>query len=156
MSSLINSLESLTAPREKACVSVYLILKEGSQVLLLLRKDTGYFDRFYGLVSGHVEHGESATFAMVREAYEEAGIQISPASLKVVHVMHRKSDRVNVDIFFECSAWEGTIFNKEPQKCASLEFFPYRSLPKNTINYISDALEAICSNQFYSEYGWDS
>lgn len=79
--------------------------KKENEVLLYLR-NTGYCDGFYGLVSGHVEDDESATSALIREAHEEADIQFDPSHLRVVHVMHRKTNRFNIDIFFECSHWQ--------------------------------------------------
>lgn len=140
--------------RTGTSVNVYLILRNGDEVLLHLRKATGYCDGFYGLVSGHVEDGEQATAAIIREAYEEAGIQIEPSGLKVVHVMHRQTNRFNMDLFFECSEWKGAITNQEPEKCSILAFFPLTELPPNTIGYIKDALEAIIIKRFYSERGW--
>lgn len=56
----------------------------------------------WSLVAGHVENGESATAAMIRETYEEIGITLSPDQIKVVHVMHRQTNRLNVDIFSDC------------------------------------------------------
>ncbi len=137
-------------------VCAYLILRQKDEVLLLLRQNTGYCDGFYGLVSGHVEEGETATEGMIREAQEEAGIELLPSQLKVVHVMHRKSTRFNVDIFFECTSWQGTVNNQEPEKCATLEFFPIANLPPNTLPYIADAIEAGSKGVFYSEHGWES
>lgn len=64
--------------------------------MLSLRKNTGYF----GLISRHVEDHESARSAMVREAKEEANLIIHSESLTVAHLMHRKTDRFNIDIFF--------------------------------------------------------
>lgn len=139
--------------RTGAFVSSYLILKQDNKVLLLLRQNTGYCDGQYGLVSGHVEEGEAATVAMIREAQEEAGIEILPSRLKVCHIMHRKSGRLNIDIFFECQDWQGSVVNREPEKCAALEFFPQNQLPVNTIDYIAYVLK---TKDFYSEQGWDS
>jgi 8-oxo-dGTP diphosphatase len=135
-------------------VNVYLILKQNDMVLLHLRKNTGYLDGFYGLVAGHVEAKESAATAMVREAYEEAGILLEISDLNVVHVMHRLTNRSNIDIFFECSTWQGEITNKEPEKCAALKFFPLERLPSNVISYIIDAFRAINQKTAYSEQGW--
>lgn len=140
--------------RSGASVNAYLVLKKENKVLLHLRSNTGYCDGFYGLVSGHVEDDEPATSALIREAQEEAGIQLDPLHLRVAHVMHRKTNRLNIDIFFECSHWQGDIANKEPEKCVSLDFFPIDNLPSNTIDYIKDALQAISANIFYSEVGW--
>lgn len=135
-------------------VNVYMVLRKENEVLLHLRKNTGYCDSFYGLVSGHVEDSEPATAAIIREAQEEAGIELDSSSLRVVHVLHRKTNRLNIDLFFECDHWQGDITNKEPEKCASLDFFSIDNLPFNTIDYIKDALQAISANKFYSEVGW--
>lgn len=141
--------------RSGANVNVYLILRKAENVLLHLRKNTGYCDNFYGLVSGHVEDGESATTAIIRETCEEAGVHLTRESLKIAHIMHRKTDRLNMDIFFECSDWEGDVRNAEPEKCSSLDYFSLSKLPSNTIDYIRDALKAIAKGIFYSETGWE-
>jgi 8-oxo-dGTP pyrophosphatase MutT (NUDIX family) len=145
---------SLTPSRTGVSVNVYLVLRKKDEILLLLRKNTGYCDGQYSLVAGHVEDGESATAAMAREAYEEAGIHIVPSSLKAVHAMHRVTTRFNIDLFFECDEWQGSPTNREPDKCATLEYFPLQQLPPNTIDYINEALKAISNRSFYSEHGW--
>lgn len=135
-------------------VSAYLILQKGTQILLGLRKNTGYKDGEWSLVAGHVEDGEPATNAMVREAKEEIGIELSPTDLRVVHIMHRKSNRLNVDIFFVASSWKGLIKNCEPDKCEKLEFFEIGALPPNFVDYHDYVLKAIPAGEFYSEHGW--
>ena len=127
--------------RSGTSLNVYLIVKKKNSVLLSLRQNTGYCDGSYGLVSGHVEEGESAINALIREAKEEAGIQIFASQIQLIHIMHRKTDRYNIDIFFTCS-FPGAIVNLEPHKCANLAFFDLDSLPSNTIPYIEKALKA--------------
>ncbi len=141
--------------RTGASVNAYLILKQGNKILLHLRKNTGYCDGMWSLVAGHVENGESATVAMIRETHEEIGIKLSYDQIKVVHVMHRQTNRLNVDIFFDCPLWEGNIKNCEPEKCESLEFFPMENLPVNIVDYNAVVLKAISNGEFYSELGWD-
>jgi 8-oxo-dGTP diphosphatase len=146
--------ETVSKKRSGAVLNVYLFLRQDAAVLLSLRNNTGYCDGLYGLISGHVEDGESATAAMIREAYEETGIQILSSLIKPVHIMHRKTDRINLDIFYECRSWTGTLSNRESQKCSSLDFFPIDLLPSNTIPYIKAALEASSQGTIYSEEGW--
>ncbi len=135
-------------------VNVYLILKQGDKILLHLRKNTGYCDGMWSLVAGHVENGEPTTAALIRETDEEIGIKLSSDQIKVVHVMHRQTNRLNVDIFFDCSSWEEMIKNCEPEKCDKLEFFPIENLPRNIVNYNVLALQAIREGKLYSEEGW--
>lgn len=141
--------------RSGASVNVYLILKRGNKILFHLRKNTGYCDGMWSLVAGHVENGESATAAMIRETYEEIGLKLSPEQITVVHVMHRQTNRLNVDVFFDCPLWEGTIQNCEPEKCEKLEFFALENLPINIVDYNAVALKAVLNEEFYSEQGWD-
>lgn len=145
----------VTDTLKKAHVCVYLIIRRADEVLLSLRKNTGYLDGYYGLVAGHVEPLESATQGAVREALEEVGIHILPQQLQVVHVLHRRSERNNIDIFFEISNWQGEISNKEPHKCGEVGFYPIQQLPTMTVPYVHDVLNAIASGKLYSEVGWD-
>ncbi len=142
--------------RSNTNVNAYLILKKDNKALLSLRKNTSYGDGRFGLIAGHVEYGESATAAIVREASEEIGIRINPSNLKVAHVLHRQTNRLNVDIFFECTTWSGQIINYEPEKCECLQFFPIDALPANTLDYILEVFKNISMGRFYSESGWQS
>ncbi|MFC1842255.1 NUDIX domain-containing protein [Candidatus Dependentiae bacterium] len=146
--------EKTTKERFKACVSSYLILEKDNKVLLHLRQNTGYADGCYSLVAGHIDGNEPASLAMAREAKEEAGIIINPQDLQVMHIMHRISDRENIDIFFHCKKWEGEIKNMEPHKCGELLFADKDNLPKNTLEYVKKAISNTNSKIFYSELGW--
>ena len=142
--------------RQTANVNVYLVLLQGEQILLSLRTNTGYEDLKWSLVAGHVENNESATDALIREAAEEIGIIIDARDLTVSHVMQRKSDRENVDIFISCARWKNKIVNKEPEKCGDLKFFELLNINigHNIIDYIVTAINYIKNNIFYSEYGY--
>lgn len=140
--------------RSKAILSVYLVLRNHNQVLLALRKNTGFFDHYYCFVAGHVEDDETAREALVREVKEEIGIDILIEDLELKNVMHRKTDRNNIDLFFECSKWSGEIENKEPEKCEHIQFFSIYSLPENIIPYIKNSLDAVMNNHAYLEEGW--
>lgn len=151
---------ALSPPKKRVgttVVSSYLLLKKEDQICLLLRKNTGYHDGCFGLIAGHVEDGESATEGMVREAYEEAGITLSPSQLRVVHILHRKTkeNRLCIDVFFETDSWDGKLENREPHKCEKLAFYRTSALPVNTIQYLVDVMKAIAKGQFYSEMGWN-
>lgn len=135
-------------------VNAYLILRKNDQVLFHIRKNTGYYDGHWCLPAGHVELGESATEGMIREAKEELGIEIAFEDLKVVHIMHRRTNRLNMDIFFECAKWQGDIRNMEPEKCEKIAFFPLTSLPSPLVDYAAFALQAAEDTLFYSERGF--
>ncbi len=140
--------------RHKVRVSVYLLLYRDDQLLLALRQNTGYQDGNYSLVAGHVDAGEAPTHAMIREAKEEIGIDISPEDLTAVHTMYRKSNCDYIDIFMTCTRWSGDVVNAEPDKCGDVRFFPVTQLPANTLAYVLIAIKYIAQGVSFSEHGF--
>lgn len=140
--------------RFKLIASAYLLFVRDGKILLSRRYNTGYEDGNYGLVAGHLEEHESLTQNALREASEEAGVQIDPKDLSMKTVMHRKKDDERVDFFFEVQNWTGEITNMEPDRCDDLSWFPIDDLPPNTIPYIRQAIECYRTGVRYSEFGW--
>lgn len=141
-------------PRFMLIPEVHLVLRRGGQVLLLQRFNTGYADGQWSVVAGHVDGGEPAAAAMAREAAEEAGLQIDPAALRLVHLMHRRSDGERLSLFFEPLHWQGEPINREPHKCSALEWHPRDALPAAMVPYVRQALACVEAGQAYSETGW--
>ena len=143
--------------RHKNIPASYLVLFKEDKVLLLKRFNTGYEDNKYSFIAGHVDAGETFTQAIIREAFEEAGIKLVEKDLKILHVMHRKSqDSERVDIFFTANKWTGDLKNKEPHKCSELKWFEMNKLPENVIPYIRKVIQNIKSKKIYSEFGWQN
>ncbi|MGH3651635.1 NUDIX domain-containing protein [Glutamicibacter sp.] len=117
----------------------YAILRRGNDVLLQLRSGTGYMDGFWSTAAaGHVEPGEAADAAAVREAREELGIRIAGPQLQPLCTVHRNQPggtRVGacVDFFFLVRQWSGTPRLMEPGKAAELRWFPLDALPRNLV-----------------------
>jgi len=137
----------------------YLVIFKDNKVLLLKRANTGFEDGNYSVIAGHVEKGESFSDCIIREAKEEAGIEINRKDIKVAHIMHRKTTlqegNERVDTFFTATKWEGEITNMEPNKCDDLAFFALDNLPSNMVEYVKQVIDDIKNGIFYSEYGWD-
>lgn len=139
----------------KAYVAAYLVLIENDRILLLRRFNTGYQDGKYSLVAGHLDGGETVEACIIREAKEEAGIDLSRENLQVKHIMHRNaSDREYMDVYLVADKWNGKIQNKEPHKCDDLSWFSSSALPENMIDEVRFALEKIQQGIFFSEIGW--
>ena len=109
------------------------------QVLLHLRQGTGYRDGFWAAAAaGHVEAGESAPAAAVREAAEELGVVIDTADLRPLVTMHRTQGTgrpvdERVDFFFTCRRWIGEPRLMEPDKAADLRWCALDALPEPVV-----------------------
>lgn len=135
-------------------VAAHLLLRRPGQVLMLRRHNTGWEDGKYSVVAGHVEGGESAVGAVIREAYEEAGVSISVEDLEFAHVMHRrKADGdEKLDVWFACDRFTNAPYNAEPEKCDDLKWFSWDGLPQNVVPYVRTVLELIARGAKFSTY----
>ncbi len=138
--------------------AVYLILQDPDtqQIVMILRQNTGYEDGHYGLPAGHIESGESATEAMVREAYEEIGIALDVADLQPVHVQQRRTlDYVYFDVYFLAQRWQGQPQNCEPDKCGDVRWVALNAFPEHCVPFTRQILQTFWPDGVgYSEYGW--
>src|SRR5260221_9756555 len=139
--------------RNGLIVDLHLILRQDVRILFGLRRNTGFSDGMYHLPAGHLEDEETVSAGAIREAKEELGIDIDPADLHLVHVMHQRSGRLS--LFFEVRKWSGDLANAEPDKCAALDWIPIDHLPNNMVTYAAVALQLIRNGENVGTYGWD-
>ena len=136
-------------------VAVHVIIRKADKIVFLLRSGTGWGDGKYGLVSGKVEHDENVLMTAVREAREEAGIEVQPQDLVHILTAHRKSpDSTWVDICFEATSWSGEPHNAEPHKHSELVWLDPENLPENTVLSVRNYLSQIKAGNRYAEHGW--
>ncbi len=137
-----------------AIQEVSLILIRDGKVCLLRRRNTGYMDGKYCFPAGHKEPGETPTIGAVREALEETGVIVDPATIVLRHTMHRYShvpvSHERVAYFFTAAEWKGEPTNAEPAKSDHLDWFPLDALPE-MVPYMKDALEHVRAGVTYSE-----
>lgn len=114
------------------------------EVLLLLRRGTGFMDGHWASVAGHVERGESVVDAALREAAEEVGVRdVTLTPLCSVHRTGGTGEPVDerVDWFFTATSWSGDPRIVEPAKCADLGWFPLTRLPTPVVPHELRVLE---------------
>jgi len=118
----------------------------GREVLLQLRRGTGYLDEHWASVAGHVERGESVFDAARREALEEVGV--SDLELEPWCAMQRTGETgepidERVDYFFTSTSWTGTPRIVEPQKCAELGWFNLAALPSPVVPHELRVIDSV-------------
>lgn len=143
------------SPRFQLVSAVHLFLLQGGKILLLRRYQTGYEDGNYSVVAGHLDGNETVVAAAVREAREEVGVALAAQDVRVVAVMHRRSNDERIDWFVVCEHWIGEITNAEPQKCDQLCWADPKQLPPNVIPYVRRAIDNYLAGRWFDSFGWD-
>lgn len=144
--------------------SYVFLLREretGTEVLLQLRRNTGYMDDHWAAAAaGHVERGETAFDAAAREAREELGV--TDLQLEFLTSMHRTqhgapSDE-RIDFFFTARSWVGDPRIVEPEKSAELRWYPLDALSTPVVPHELAVLTALRSGEVppYTTHGFDA
>ena len=141
----INVLEGVYMGKETFMSAVYLIIKnEEGKILLQRRQGTKLWPGFLALPAGHIDEGEDAYEAAIREAREELSIKISKDDIVDSFVVNRKNKSLPsyFDVYFEIKSYEGSIKINEPEKCSELKWCDINDLPKDMIDFEVEAIKA--------------
>ncbi|QCY46650.1 DNA mismatch repair protein MutT [Glutamicibacter creatinolyticus] len=136
-------------PARSGLIAVsYVIFRQADAVLLQQRRGTGFLDGYWGAAAaGHLENGENAVAAAIREAGEELGVLVCQEHLHPLTVLQRpaavKDQPGRVDFFFECRTWQGTPEIQEPDKAVDLRWFGLDDLPIPVVPHEKVVLEQL-------------
>jgi 8-oxo-dGTP diphosphatase len=131
--------------------AAYVYLRRGDEVLLQLRQNTGYMDGMWVAgAAGHIEVGETAHDAAIREAMEELGVRLDPQHLRPATILQRTDGTPDpreqrADWFFSAESWRGVPTVREPHKCAEVAWFPLTDLPDRIPEYEKFVLGALAN-----------
>jgi len=132
--------------RHAEIVDVHLLLLRGADLLLARRAGTGYADGLLNAPSGHLEDGEDVRSAMLREAREEIGLELTAEELEAVLVMQHRSPSgaARIGWFFAARLAGGAAepVNMEPDKCSELGWYPLDALPDDMVAYCRAGIDA--------------
>ncbi|QIS15515.1 NUDIX hydrolase [Nocardia arthritidis] len=137
-------------------VDVFLLLTRADLALLARRRNTGYADGMWNMPSGKLEDGEDVVAAVLREAAEEIGIVLSRNAVRMVTALHYRSPsgRGRVGFVFHAESWPGEPYNREPEKCSELGWFPLDDLPADTEPYTVAGIGLYRSGTHFGLAGW--
>lgn len=121
-----------------------------SEILMLKRAGTGYYDGYYDLPGGHLEANEDIFHGMIRETKEEIGITIKREDMNILHIYH-KYKRGMLKFVFKADKYDGTPINNEPDKCEKIDWIDFENLPENIVPSIKIELDNIKNGIYYSK-----
>jgi 8-oxo-dGTP diphosphatase len=95
-------------------IAVGIIRNPQKEIFITQRTASSHMAGFWEFPGGKVEVGETPAQALIRELYEETGINaLSPLPLSTVE--HQFDDRIVTLYFFMVEEWEGEPFGREGQ-----------------------------------------
>ena len=130
--------------REKFLSAIYLIIRNANnEILLQRRQGTKLWPSYLALPAGHIDEGENAYEAMVREAKEELGITIKVEDIIDTFVVNRQNKSLPpyYDVYFEIKSYEGNITINEHEKCSELVWADMENLPDDVIDFEIEAIQ---------------
>ncbi|MGW4229657.1 NUDIX domain-containing protein [Streptomyces sp. NPDC004980] len=137
-------------------VHLYLERPNGTVLLGLRHPNSAFAPSTWHVLAGHCEQ-ENAIACLIREAQEEAGLQIERQDVELVHVVHHIGKPRNpprMGLFFRARTWRGEPKLREPDKCLQWRFWDPTALPDDLVPYTRLAIAKIQSGELYSETGW--
>ena len=124
--------------------SIYIILKRDGKILLQRRKGTKLWCDFLALPAGHIDVGENPYEAIIREAREELGMEITEEQIINPQIIQRNwidAQMQYFDIYFDLINCQEEPKIMEPEKCSELIWVDENNLPKDIIPFEKEALE---------------
>ena len=124
--------------------SISLIIKnENNEILLQKRNNTKLWPNRIALPAGHIDEGENAYEAAIREAKEELNIEISRENIIDTFVVSRKNKNLSpyYDIYFEIEKYQGELTINELDKCSKLIWCNINDLPDDMLEFEKVAID---------------
>lgn len=136
---------------DKAFVILYRVDVTETKILMLHYFKNERGGERYGFPGGHIDHGETAVAAAMRELREETGGILVQKDLKFVHFLDiSKGPNDNRKYFyFAARDYEGFPQSPEPGRY-SVEWRNINSLPNETPFHIKQVIRCVLEEKYYS------
>lgn len=143
----------MTQDRFVVVPAAYVYLLRDGQAgteALLQRRGPGVpymADHWAAAAAGHVEQGETASVAALREAHEELGLAAIDLEFLTTMQRTRGGELIDerVDFFFTARSWTGTPEIQEPEKATEIGWFPLAALPEPMVPHEAHLLGLLSS-----------
>ena len=134
-------------------VTHMLLFRDGGELLLLRRANSGYLDGYYVMPGGHVQSGETICAAAVRECAEETGLLISPDQVRPLAVLpYLNPAAQGVDFVMGADGWTGEPCINEPERFDDLLWARPDALPAKSAPYLPKLLAMISQGDWFHEF----
>jgi 8-oxo-dGTP diphosphatase len=128
---------------------VFVLLERDGKAFFLRRANTGWADGRLTLPSGHVDKGDLVREAAVKEAKEEAGVEVNPEDLEFMHVDYIRD--VYINFYFKATKWKGEPKLGEPHLASEVVWVDTNNLPGEVITQLKNMFRHYRNKSYFSE-----
>lgn len=137
-------------------VGTNILLVRDGKVLLPRRANTGWADGMLGIPGGHLEEGETARQAAVREIEEELGLRVDENRLRffATAIVRTNREYIYTEFYIELEVGENPV-NQEPGKCSELVWCDPKNLPDDVQDIFKTIIKrGYIEKRHYLEIGY--
>lgn len=124
-----------------------LIFNEKQQLLLGKRRNC-FGEGKYGLIGGKLKKDENIEKCIIRELFEEIGIDVRVEDIEVINLSYTNVGVPMIQIGVLIKKYYGVPYNKETEYCSEIGFFDLENLPE-LFEVTNTNLQLYIKNEFY-------
>lgn len=129
--------------------AVFVILECDNKVFFLRRSNTGWADGLLTIPAGHVDKGDQIREAAVKEAKEEACVDVEIEDLEFVHVDFLRDEYTN--FYFKAKKWNGEPRLGEPELASEALWVDKAAIPEDVTPQLKRMFKQIETRNYFSE-----
>ena len=129
--------------------AVFIILEKDNQIFFLRRKNTGWADGLLNLPAGHVDKSDQVRETAIKEAKEEACVDIKIEDLEFIHVDYKRDLYTN--FYFRANTWNGEPSLGEPELASEAMWIDKNNLPDDVTPQLKNLFAQLKQGSYFSE-----
>lgn len=129
--------------------AVFVILERDNKIFFLRRANTGWADGLLTIPAGHVDKGDQVREAAIKEAKEEACVDIQIEDLEFVHVDFLRDEYTN--FYFRAKKWNGEPQLGEPELASEVLWIDKTTIPEDVTPQLKRMFRQIAAGSYFSE-----
>ncbi len=129
--------------------AVFVILERDNKVFFLRRANTGWADGMLTIPAGHVDKGDQVREAVIKEAKEEACVDIKTEDLEFMHVDFLRDEYTN--FYFKAKKWHGEPSLGEPELASEAVWIDKDNIPDDVTPQLQKLFQHITQGSYFSE-----
>lgn len=130
--------------------AVFVILERDNKVFFLRRANTGWADGMLTIPAGHVDKGDFAKEAAIKETKEEACVDVQAEDLEFVHVDYIRDEYIN--FYFRAKKWTGEPGLGEPHLASEALWIDKHHLPDDVTPQLKQLFQHMAAGSYFSEF----